>query len=85
VPSLSPGIPEEVELMANELVRTCAKHRVALTAFAFREALGEAKPFIFHFGTIDDKGENLRKTHDTLLDFLDRSGVERKTLYKNDA
>jgi len=82
---ITKGIPAEVEFAANDLVRTCARQGVALTAFAFREAKDETKPFIFHFGTISDSGENLRKTHDMLLDFLDRSGVERKTLYKNDA
>ena len=81
------AIPEEVELMANELVRVCARYHVALTAFAFAAGSddGSKKPFVFHFGTIGDRGNNLRRTHDMLLDFIERSGVEQKILYKNDA
>jgi hypothetical protein len=82
---LSPSIPQEVELMANELVRTCHKHNVALTAFAFREQKGEEKPFIFHFGTITDTFSNIRKVNDMLVDFMEARTPERKTLYKNDA
>lgn len=83
--ALNPGIPQEVELMANELVRTCARHRVALTCFAFREGGNGFPPFVFHFGTIADEMDKLRKTHEMLLEFLGRAGVERKILYKNDA
>ena len=59
------AIPEEVELMANELVRVCARYHVALTAFAFAAGSddGSKKPFVFHFSTIGDRGDNLRRTH----------------------
>lgn len=81
------GIPQDVELMANELVRVCAKHHVALTAFAFRAGDKEAKqqPFVFHFGTIMDNYENIRKTNDMCIDLMERAQPERKILRKNDA
>jgi len=75
-------IPEEVELMVAELVRTCLKHQVALTGFAFDA--GE-RPFVFHFGTIKDTGDDLRQVYNTLLEYANRPGATRKTLYKNDA
>ena len=80
--SMMNNIPEEVELMVNELVRTCMKHNVALTGFAFDA--GE-RPFVFHFGNIKDTGEALREVHETLLSYVDRPEAMRKTLYKNDA
>ena len=76
------NIPEEVELMVNELVRTCGKHNVAVTGFVFDA--GKA-PFVLHFGNISDKGEDLHEVHETLLRYAGSPGAVRKTLYKNDA
>jgi hypothetical protein len=79
------GIPSEVEQIANMLVRVCAKHRVCLSAFAFRYEPGT--PFMFHFGTIEDNIDTIKKTNELLTDFLERAeGNTVKTiLRKNDA
>jgi hypothetical protein len=78
------GIPEDVELMANELTRVCAKHRVCLTAFAFRYEPGT--PFMFHFGTIEDTIENIRETNEKCVEALDlHPNPTRTVLRKNDA
>jgi hypothetical protein len=83
------SIPSDVELMAHELVRVCAHHRVCLTAFAFSAGDGSEKnpPFVFHFGTIEDNIDTIRKTNELLTAFLKRAeGNTIKTiLRKNDA
>jgi hypothetical protein len=78
------GIPTEVEQIANMLVRTCAKHKICLTAFAFRYEPGT--PFMFHFGTIEDDLEIIQKTNDICVKALSEHPNPTKIiLRKNDA
>ena len=78
------GIPSEVEQIANMLVRVCAKHRVCLSAFAFRYEPGT--PFMLHFGTIEDDLEVIQKTNDLCVRTLSEHPNPTKTiLRKNDA
>jgi hypothetical protein len=77
-------IPEEIELMVNELVRTRHANHVLLTGFAF-VMKGTPGDFIFHFGTIDDSYDNIQYLHDTLISALSRKNPEKTILRKNDA
>ena len=78
------GIPEDVELIANHLVRVCAKYRVCLTAFAFRYEPGT--PFMFHFGTIEDNLDVIQATNERCLQVLGgHPNPVRTVLRKNDA
>jgi hypothetical protein len=79
------GIPEEVQMMAEALVRTCAKHKVCLTGFLFGGDTEAHSAFVQHISTVTDTGEGLRNLHDMLLDFIERADVPRTILSKNDA
>jgi hypothetical protein len=85
---LTKGIPEEVELMAAEFMRTCQRHGVCLSGFMFAprdEKNPESRSFVYQFGTITDTGEALKNLHETLCTFVSGSGVKTKKLWKNDA
>lgn len=79
------GCPEEVELLAEALLRTCARNNVCFTGFIYGAGTDTRASFVSHISTIKDRGQQLKNIHVMLLDFIERTQPEQTVLRKNDA
>lgn len=82
---MTPGIPEDIQLMVNELVRTCMKQKVCVTGFAFRLGSKEEHPFVMQFGDVSQRGKDLSDLFEMLATFVEDANVPRTILRENDA
>jgi hypothetical protein len=76
-------IPTEVQLMAKEFIRTCLRHKVAVTGFMFQKE----PPFVMLFGNLKESAIETREIHEMLFTSIlrDPNDVIHVKIYKSDA
>jgi hypothetical protein len=83
MPNFPDEVPTEVQLMAKEFIRTCLRHKVAVTGFLFQAN----PPFVMLFGNLKETPEETRGVHDLLFTEIlrDPNDIQHVKIYKNDA
>lgn len=75
---------ECLRLMAEELMRECARCGCLLTGFLLKV---DGAPFFMHFGTVEERGAALAELHARLCEMVDdgRPVIEKTVRVKGDA